>query len=98
MMNKRESNEQEQVYRLVECPPTIEQLLRPALIALVKDLYDSSGHNRDFLRPRFQAENSAGDALEKYRRKIVEQFLPSRGFGKLKRGEARKAMNLVSAK
>ena len=31
-------------------------------------------------------------------RKIVEQFFPSRGFGKLKLGEARKAMNVVSAK
>ena len=30
--------------------------------------------------------------MEKYRAKIVEQFFPRRGFGKLKLGEARKAI------
>nr|HQI77550.1 hypothetical protein [Candidatus Latescibacterota bacterium] len=41
---------------------------------------------------RFQAEETTGIALEKYRRKIVEQFFPTRGFGKLKLAEARKAI------
>jgi hypothetical protein len=65
---------------------------KPALIALVKDLHDASPENRDFLRARFDAETSGGEALEKYRRKIVEQFFPQRGFGKLKLAEARKAI------
>jgi hypothetical protein len=65
---------------------------KPGLIALVKDLYDASPDNRDFLRARFQAEENAGTALEKYRRKIVEQFFPARGDGKLKLAEARKAI------
>ena len=65
---------------------------KPALIALIKDLYDVSPDNRDFLQARFQAESNAGMALEKYRSKIVEQFFPARGFGKLKLGEARKAI------
>ena len=65
---------------------------KPALIALVKDLYDASPDNRDFLQARFQAEANAGTALEKYRYKIVEQFFPARGFGKLKLGEARKTI------
>jgi hypothetical protein len=65
---------------------------KPALIALVKDLYEASPDNRDFLHARFQAEENAGAALEKYRRKIVEQFFPARGDGKLKLGEARKAI------
>lgn len=65
---------------------------KPALIALVKDLYETSPDNRDFLQARFQAEENTGAALEKYRRKIVEQFFPARGFGKLKLAEARKAV------
>jgi len=65
---------------------------KPALIALVKDLYDGSPDNRDFLQARFQAEESGGAALENYRRKIVEQFFPARGFGKLKLADARKAI------
>ncbi len=65
---------------------------KPALIALVKDLYDASPDNRDFLQARFQAEEAAGAALEKYRGKIVEQFFPARGDGKLKLNELRKAI------
>jgi len=61
-------------------------------MALIKDLYDSSPANRDFLHARFQAEETGGTALEAYRRKIIEQFFPSRGFGKLKLAEARKAI------
>jgi hypothetical protein len=65
---------------------------KTALIALVKDLYEAAADNRDFLHARLQAEENAGVALKKYRRKIVEQFFPARGFGKLKLGEARKAI------
>ena len=65
---------------------------KPALIALVKDLHDVSPDNRDFLLARFQAEENAGAALEKYRHKIMEQFFPARGDGKLKLAEARKAI------
>jgi hypothetical protein len=66
----------------------------PAVIALVKDLYDHAAENRDFLEARFQAEDDGGAALEKYRSKIVEQFFPRRGsgIGKLKLSEARKAI------
>jgi len=65
---------------------------KPALIALVKDLHDPSPENRYFLRARFDAESAGGETLEKYRRTIVEQFFPARGFGKLKLAEARKAI------
>ncbi len=82
-----------------KCPSgwaTIRQQMagwsKPALMALLKDLHDASPANRDFLRARFDAENAGGEALEKYRRKIVEQFFPQRGFGKLKLAEAHKAI------
>ncbi len=65
---------------------------KPAVIALVKDLYEASAKNRDFLHARFQAEDIPGAALENYRRKIVEQFFPARGDGKLKLVEARGAI------
>ena len=65
---------------------------KPGLIALVKDLYEASPDNRDFLHARFQATENGDAALEPYRRKIVEQFFPARGFGKLKLAEARKAI------
>lgn len=65
---------------------------KPALLVLVKDLYDAAGVNRDFIQARCQADESGGEVLEKYRSKIVEPFFPARGFGKLKLGEARKAI------
>ena len=65
---------------------------KPALLALVKDLYDTTAENHDFIQARCQAEAGGGEVLEKHRRKIVEQFFPTRGEGKLKLGEARKAI------
>jgi len=65
---------------------------KPALLALVKDLYEADADNRDFIQARCQAGESGGEILEKYRGKIVEQFYPARGEAKLKLGEARKAI------
>ena len=65
---------------------------KPALLALVKDLYDAASENRDFIHARCQAGDSVGAVLETYRSKIVEQFFPKRGEAKLKLGEARKAI------
>ena len=68
---------------------------QPALLALLKELHDAADVNRDLLRARcLAAPASAPDPalLEKYRRRIVDQFFPARGFGKLKLGEARQAV------
>jgi hypothetical protein len=62
------------------------------LTALLKDIYESSAGNRTFLDARVQAETGGGEALEIYRQRIVEQFFPKRGFGKLKLAEARRAI------
>lgn len=67
---------------------------KPALLALVKDLYDFDTENRDFIQARCQAADSGGEVLETYRKKIVEQFFSKRadGIGELKLGVARKAI------
>lgn len=71
----------------------LANLDKHALLALLKDLYEASGGNRDFIQARCRAGESGGEILEKYRGKIVEQFYPARGEAKLKLGEARKAIN-----
>jgi len=66
---------------------------KPALLALVvKDLYEAAAANRNFIHARCQADEGGGEILETYRKKIVDQFFPARGEGKLKLGEARKAI------
>jgi hypothetical protein len=65
---------------------------KPALLVLVKDLYEAAAENRDFIQARCQVGQNGGESLEKYRDKIVEQFYPARGDAKLKLGEARKAV------
>jgi len=65
---------------------------KPALLALIKDLHDLAAVNRDFIQARCQAEGDGGEVIESYREKIVEPFFPKRGHGKLKLGEARKAI------
>ena len=72
--------------------PPLTTWEKPALITLIKELYDAAAVNRDLLHARLLAGANDGELLEKYRRKIAEQFFPARGFGKLKLGEARKAI------
>lgn len=61
------------------------------LVTLVKDLYEASAANRDFIQARCQAGEHSG-VFERYRARIVEQFYPARGEPKLKLAEARKAI------
>lgn len=62
------------------------------LLALVKDLYEADAGSRDFIQARCQTGESGKEILKRYRGKIVEQFFPVHGYGKLKLGEARKAI------
>jgi hypothetical protein len=65
---------------------------RPAIVKLLKELYELSPQIRDFVQARLQAEEPNGSGLENYRRRIVEQFFPRHGEAKLQLGEARKAI------
>ena len=65
---------------------------RPALLALVNDLDEASASTCDVLHARVQDEAGDETAVERYRRTIIEQCYPSRGFGTLTRAEARHAI------
>ena len=67
-------------------------LNKPALLTLLKGLYEAAAVNRDFIQARCQTGKRDSKLLEKYRRQIVNPFFPARGFGNLKLGEARKAI------
>ena len=65
---------------------------KPALLDLIKDLYQSSATNKDFLHARCLASSEGEGALSDYRQKVIDPFYPKRGEAKLKLGEARKAI------
>ena len=62
------------------------------LLSLIKKLYDSSKENRDFIHANCFEDEVGGAVLAGYRRRIIKQFFPARGIGKLKLSEARKAI------
>jgi len=70
----------------------LAHLDKPALLTLVKDLYEASDSNRDFIQARCQDGEGGAEILEKYRGKIIEQLYPKRGEPKLNLEEARKAI------
>ena len=70
----------------------IASLDKPELVALLKDLFDHSIESRAFLSARFLADGVPDAILDKYRKRIVEQFFPKRGFGKLDLRSARRAI------
>ena len=64
----------------------------PELVALLKDLFDHSIENRAFLSARFLADGVPDAILDEYRKRIVEQFFPKRGEGKLDLRSARRTI------
>lgn len=74
---------------------TVERQLtdmdKPELIELLRDLFESSDTARTFPAMRVLG-GDGGETLEKYRRRVVGQFLPARGMGKLDLREARRSI------
>jgi hypothetical protein len=76
----------------LQIKPVLASLDKPELIALLKDLFDHSLESRAFLSARFLAEGVPNAILDRYRKRIVEQFFPKRGDGKLDLRSARRAI------
>ena len=70
----------------------LASLDKPEPVTLLKDLFDHSIESRAFLSARFLPEGVPDAILDKYRKRVVEQFLPKRGFGKLDLRAARRTI------
>ncbi len=70
----------------------LQGLDKPELLDLLKDLFDLSSDNRAFLAARFKTGREGSAGLEEYRRRILRQFLPERGYPKPNLTVARKAI------
>lgn len=69
---------------------------KAGLVALIKDLYNSSSDNKSFLSARFADQASNKVILEDYKERITVQFFPKRGLGKLDLREAKRAISEYS--
>ena len=69
----------------------LDNMDKPELIALVRDLFKSSDTARTILTLRVLSD-SGGETLEKYRKRVVGQFFTARGMGKLDLREARRSI------
>ncbi len=72
--------------------PKLVTLTQLELIELVKALFDQSADNKLLLATRLAPDALGTEAIEPYRERIVVQFFPKRGFGKLNLREARQAI------
>lgn len=75
-----------------EIEEELAELGKPALIRLLKQLYNASTDNQAFFVSRFSEEDVTPEAREPYRKRITHQFFPKRGFGKLDLRLARQAI------
>ncbi len=69
----------------------LDQMDKPELLALLHDVFKSSDTARTFLTLRVLGTDG-GETLEKYRKRVVNQFFPPRGDGKLDLREARRSI------
>jgi hypothetical protein len=69
----------------------LEGMDKPELLVLLRDLFKSSDTVRTFLAMRVLG-GDGGETLEKYRKRVVGQFFPARGDGKLDLREARRSI------
>jgi len=79
--------------RWAEIEEELNELGKPALVRLLKELYDASAVNQAFLAARFSQQGVSAEMREPYRKKIIRQFFPKRGFGKLDLRLARQAIS-----
>ena len=62
------------------------------LVELIRDIYDASPENRLFLQTKVLGSADIDSVLPPYRERIIRQFFPSRGYGKLDLMAARAAI------
>ena len=76
-----------------EIEEELNELGKPALLRLLKELYDASAGNQAFFAARFLQQGVTAEMREPYRQRIIHQFFPKRGFGKLDLRLARQAIS-----
>lgn len=70
----------------------LQGLSQPELIQMLMGCFKLSKDTEQFLTVKFLGEEFVESLLEVYRKKVMNEFFPDRGFGKLRLAEAQKAI------
>ncbi|MDF2925003.1 MAG: Plasmid pRiA4b ORF-3-like protein [Paenibacillaceae bacterium] len=71
----------------------LKQLSPDQLIDLLKACYGASKDMEKFLAVRILGDEAVESLFQEYRKKVVQEFFPERGFGKLRLQEAKNAIS-----
>ncbi len=70
----------------------LQGLAQSELIEMITECYKLSKDTEQYLTVKVLGEEAIASILEVYRKKIMDEFFPARGFGKLRLAEAKKAI------
>lgn len=71
--------------------PKLTALSKDDLVKIIIDLYNKDSTNRELIEAKFD-KNIEYIAFEKYKKQIINEFFPDRGFGKLRYLHVRSAL------
>jgi hypothetical protein len=70
----------------------LKNLSQEELIGLLTELYNKNSENKELLESKFDEGGAETAAHQKYKRQIINEFFPERGFGKLRYSKMREAI------
>ena len=78
--------------KVTELKKELKELNEKELIQIIAELYKMNKDVQHYLSNKFGGEAAIEDLYEKTKKKIKDEFFPDRGFGKMRLGEAKKAI------
>ncbi|MED4352470.1 DUF6155 family protein [Schinkia azotoformans] len=78
--------------KITDLKKKLKEFDQKELIQLVTELYKLNKDVQDFLSSKFIGEKAVEALFESAKKKVNDEFLPDKGFGKMRLGEARDAI------
>lgn len=79
--------------KLNELKNKLKTLDQKELIQLISEIYKVNKDVQHYLSNKFKGEEAIQDLYEQTKKKVNDEFFPERGFGKMRLGEAKKAIS-----
>jgi hypothetical protein len=83
---------EEMAIKLTELKRSLKEHDQKELIQLISELYKLNNDVKDYLSCKFLGEEAINELFEKTKKKVMDEFFPDRGHGKLRLSEAKNAI------